>query len=174
MINVPGYARIRGFIMPTKTTKDIEKVDFNRLKFLKCSDHTEWDAAKHFRQKYFFDNVPISDPYTWTFNHKDHEHFVLYQGTEIIGYAHIQLWPENRAALRIIVIDETKRHLGFGGEFLRLLEKWLKSRDYKIIQTESSPAALQFYKKHGYTNMPFNDPDEHESHPQDIPLGKIL
>jgi GNAT superfamily N-acetyltransferase len=157
-----------------KGEKTLKEAGFNRLRFLKCSDHTEWDTAKHFRQKYFFDNVPISDPYTWTFNHQDHVHFVLYQGANIVGYAHILLWPENRAALRIIVIDETKRNLGFGGKFLTLIEKWLKSQNYKSIHIESSPAAFQFYKKHEYINMPFNDPEEHESHPQDIPLGKIL
>lgn len=152
----------------------LKKSGFNRLRFLKCSDHTEWDAAKHFRQKYFFDKVPIADPYTWTFNHPDHVHFVLYLGADIIGYAHIQLWPENRAAIRIIVIDDTQRNHGFGGQFLNLIEKWLKSHDHKSIHTESSPKALHFYKNHGYIDMPFNDPNGYESHPQDIPLGKLL
>lgn len=152
----------------------LKKTGFNRFRFLKCSDNTEWNAAKYFRKKYFFDKVPIADPYTWTFNHSDHVHFVLYLGADIIGYAHVQLWPEARAAIRIIVVDEAKQNQGFGGAFLLLIEKWLKSQDYKSIHTESSPAALQFYKKHGYNDMPFNDPDGYENHPQDIPLGKLL
>lgn len=154
--------------------KILKEAGYNRLRFLKCSDHTEWDAAKNFRQKYFFDNVPISDPYTWTFNHPDHVHFVLYQGADIIGYAHIQLWPEKRAAIRIIVVDDTKRNQGFGGEFLKLIEEWLQSQDYKSVHTESSPNAVPFYKKHGYSEMPFNDPDGYESSPLDVPLGKTL
>jgi hypothetical protein len=49
-----------------------------------------------FDKNIFFDKVPTADPYTWTFDHPDHIHFVLYQGSEIIGYAHLQLWPEQK------------------------------------------------------------------------------
>ena len=139
-----------------------------------CTHEAEWDAAKHFRQKYFFDKVHMQDPYTWTFNHSDHSHLVMYQGSKIIGYAHIQLWPEHRAALRIILIEESIRGQGLGQKFLMFIEKWLKSKSYKSIHTESSPNALPFYKKLGYIEMPFNDPESHESDPQDTPLGKVL
>jgi GNAT superfamily N-acetyltransferase len=152
----------------------LKEAGFNRLRFLKCNDNTEWNAAKHFRQTYFFDNVPMADPYTWTFNHPDHVHFVLYQGVEIIGYAHIQLWPAARAALRIIVIEEEKRQQGFGGHFLKMLEKWLKVQGYKSLHTEASPDAYLFYKKFKYTEMPFDDPDNHPTDPRDIPIGKHL
>lgn len=152
----------------------LRQAGFDRLRMLKCNDETEWKAAKAFRQKYFFDKVPVSDPYTWTFNHPDHEHLALYKGTDIIGYAHIQFWPEHRSAIRIIVIDEPFRGKGFGGQFLALVEKWLKVRGYKSLHTESSPDALLFYKKQGYIKMSFDDPDGYESGPQDIPMGKIL
>ena len=145
-----------------------------KLKFVLCTDSSEWGAAKHFRQKYFFDPNNIDDPYTWTFNHPQHKHFALYQGTEIIGYAHIQLWPDRRAAMWIIVIEEAKRNNNFGGKFLALCEKWLKGKGYKSIHAESRPTSLRFYIKNGYTQMPFNDPEGHESHPQDIAVGKRL
>ena len=61
----------------------------SRLRFLKCTHEAQWNAAKKFRQTYFFDRVPISDHYTWTFNNPGHIHFVLNKGDEIIGYAHI-------------------------------------------------------------------------------------
>ncbi|MBY0377722.1 MAG: hypothetical protein K2Q33_04070 [Gammaproteobacteria bacterium] len=82
-----------------------------------------WDAAKHFRQKYFFGPAGIDDPYTWTFNHLKHAHFLLYDADEIVGYGHIQLWPSARAAMRIIVIDEEKRNQHHGGQFLHLCEE---------------------------------------------------
>jgi GrpB-like predicted nucleotidyltransferase (UPF0157 family)/GNAT superfamily N-acetyltransferase len=154
--------------------KVLSEAGFKRIRLLKCSDETEWKAAKYFRQTYFFDKAFTSDPYTWTFNHVEHEHLVLYQGTEIIGYAHIQFWPDNRAALRIILIDESVRHHGLGGQFLSLLENWLKSKGINSLHTESSPEALKFYKKHDYVEMPFNDPEEYGSHTDDIPMGKIL
>lgn len=139
-----------------------------------CMHEREWEAARTFRNKNFFDKIPIADPYTWTFDHKDHVHLVFYQGTNIIGYAHIQLWPDHRAALRIIVIDEQIRGQGLGGQFLTLCERWLKQKGFKILQTQASPAAYPFYLKYGYTEKPFNDPDGHESDPQDTDMGKAL
>lgn len=152
----------------------LEKAGFNRLRFMRCTHHAEWDAAKNFRQKYFFDKVPVVDPYTWTFNHPEHVHFILYKGTNIIGYAHIQLWPKNKAAIRIIVIEDISRGHGFGAEFLHLIEKWLKEQGYNSIHTESTPEARSFYQKQGYVAMPFNDPEGRASDPRDISMGKML
>lgn len=154
--------------------KVLSEAGFKRIRMLKCSDETEWKAAKYFRQTYFFDNDFISDPYTWTFNNVEHEHLVLYRGTEIIGYTHIQFWPDNRAALRIIVIDESERHKGLGGQFLSLLEKWLKSKGISSLHAKASSEALQFYKKHDYIEMPFSDPEEQGTHPDAVHIGKIL
>ncbi|WPY00704.1 Putative GrpB family GrpB nucleotidyltransferase [Candidatus Trichorickettsia mobilis] len=83
----------------------------------------EWQAAKHFRDTYFFGSHGIDDPYTWTFKHEEHAHLVLYQGVEIVAYAHIQFWPDKRAAIRIIATDENKRNQSFGSKFLELIEK---------------------------------------------------
>jgi GrpB-like predicted nucleotidyltransferase (UPF0157 family) len=150
------------------------KTGFNGLRVVKALTPREWDSIKHFRNKYFFSPHGIEDPYTWTFNHQQHIHLALYQGTEIIGYAHLQLWAGERAAMRIIVIDESKRNNHFGGKFLHLCEKWLKTQKYKSIHTESTPAALEFYRKNGYIDMPFNDPDGYEGGPDDIAVGKKI
>lgn len=150
------------------------KTGFDGLRIVQALTDREWEAVRHFRQKYFFDRVPILDPYTWTFKHIEHIHFVLYKGTKMIGYAHIQLWPEKRSALRIIVIDELCRNLGIGGQFLKTCECWLSARGIKKLQIQSSPEAYQFYCTHGYIHMPFNDPDGHESDPRDIDVGKDL
>jgi|LakMenEpi03Aug12_release.lakeMendotaPanAssembly.Ray.scaffolds.fasta_scaffold17074_15 GrpB-like predicted nucleotidyltransferase (UPF0157 family) len=132
----------------------------------------EWIAVRHLRQKYFFKSK--EDPYTWTFTHQDHIHFIFYKNVDIIGYTHLQLWPENRAALRIIVIDEPYRHSGFGGQFLKLCERWLYHRKFKKLLIQSSQKAYEFYLRHGYTKMPFDDPDGYPTDPQDIEIGKWL
>ncbi len=152
----------------------LDQTGFKGLCIRRCTHYEEWEAARNFRQKYFFDKVPVSDPYTWTFDHKDHVHLILYRGTEIIGYAHIQLWLDHRAALRIIVIDKRSRNQGLGGQFLTLCEHWLKQQGYKVLQTQSSPKACQFYCKYSYSEMPFNDPDKYESDPRDTDMGKML
>lgn len=152
----------------------LKAAGFDGLCMRFCTHYDEWETVKLFRQKYFFDKHSLKDPYTWSFDHKDHVHFVLYKGTEIIGYAHIQLWTDHRSALRIIVIDEPHRNQGHGSKFLNLVEKWLKQSGIKSLHIESSPEALPFYRKHKYANMPFNDPDGYEGDPSDTPVGKIL
>lgn len=150
------------------------KTGFEGLRIVKALLPREWDALRHFRQKYFFDQVPVTDPYTWTFDHKDHVHFVLYKGETIVGYVHIQVWRDARAALRIIVFDESYRNKGLGGYFLRVCERWLKQNNVQSLHIQSSPEAYPFYLKHNYLEMPFKDPDGYEADPRDIAIGKIL
>ena len=147
---------------------------FNRIRMLKCNDNTEWAAAKHFRDTYFFGPHGIEDPYTWTFNHEEHAHLVLYQGIGIFAYAHIQFWSDKRASIRIIAVDEDKRNQNSRSVFFALIERWLKSLGVKSIHAESRQSSLRFYLKNGYTNMPFDDPENHESDPNDVPVGKVL
>ncbi len=151
----------------------IDKKDgFEGWRMVKALTEQEWKAVRFLRQTYFFRTK--EDPYSWTFTHPDHIHFVFYKKADIIGYAHLQLWPANRAALRIIVIDEAERKLGWGSQFLRLCERWLAHQGFKKLLVQSSPEAYPFYQKQGYTEMPFNDPEGYESDPQDIDIGKYL
>jgi GrpB-like predicted nucleotidyltransferase (UPF0157 family)/Ser/Thr protein kinase RdoA (MazF antagonist) len=151
-----------------------KKAGWLAFRFVKALTPREWQAAKHFRDTYFFGPHGIEDPYTWTFNHEEHAHLVLYQGTEIVAYAHIQFWPDKRTAIRIIATDENKRNQRFGSKFLALIEKWLRSLGVKSIHAESRQSSLRFYLKNGYTEMSFNDPENHESDPNDVPVGKLL
>ncbi len=151
-----------------------KKAGWLAFRFVKALTSREWQSAKHFRDTYFFGPQGIEDPYTWTFNHEEHAHLVLYQGTEIVAYAHIQFWPDQRAAIRIIAVDEDKRNQNSGSQFLALIEKWLKSLGFKSIHAESRQSSLRFYLKNGYTGMSFNDPENHESDPNDVPVGKLL
>lgn len=154
--------------------KILQAAKFNRIRMMKCTHYTEWKAAKRLRNTYFFDPLSIADPYTWTFDHPEHAHLVLYQGVEIIGYAHIQFWPDQRAALRILVIDENYRRHGWGSQFLQLCEQWLKKQGIQSIHDESRPSAVSFYRKNGYTEMPFKDPSGAPPSPHDIAMGKRL
>jgi GrpB-like predicted nucleotidyltransferase (UPF0157 family)/GNAT superfamily N-acetyltransferase len=154
--------------------KILKAANFNRIRVMKCTHYAEWEAAKRLRQKYFFDPLSLEDPYTWTFNHKDHAHLILYQGVEIIGYAHIQFWPDHRVALRILVVDESHRHLGLGSQFLHLCEQWLKKQGIKSLHYEARRDAIKFYRKNCYTQMPFNDPSGEPPSLQDLAMGKML
>lgn len=161
-----NYARRKDFFIK----KILGLSGYQALTVNFCMHDQEWLAARDFRTQFFKTN----DPYTWTFDHKDHQHIVLYKGIDIVGYAHVQLWADQRAALRIIAIDASNREQGYGSKLLQLIVKWLLLHDYKSIHTESSPDALRFYEKLKYIPMPFNDPDGYESSPHDIPMGKNL
>lgn len=134
----------------------------------------EKQAALDFRQKAFFDERGIQDPYRWTLDQKEHLHCLLYERDLVIGYAHVQIWPEGRAALRIIVIEERFRGQGKGKYLMNCCEQALKEQGFKLLQTEASPTAYLFYKKLGYTEMPFNSPDGEPTHPNDCAMGKCL
>jgi GrpB-like predicted nucleotidyltransferase (UPF0157 family)/GNAT superfamily N-acetyltransferase len=148
------------------------KAGYNGYRFVKALTEREWRAVRDLRKRYFFKEK--EDPFAWTFNHKDHVHFVFYKNSEIVGYVHLQLWPQKRAALRIIVIDERLRNRGLGGQFLKLCELWLKQQGFKELVTQSRPEAYKFYSDLGFVKMPFNDPEGGETHPRDIGLGKSL
>ncbi|WP_419420717.1 hypothetical protein ACNVED_05320 [Legionella sp. D16C41] len=85
-----------------------KKTGFHELRVVKALTPRECDKVRYFRQFYLFDAAGLSAPYTWTFEHNAHVHLVLYQGSDISGYTHLKQCPHNRAALRIIVIDEHK------------------------------------------------------------------
>lgn len=152
----------------------LKKAGYDKRRILKCATEAEWQAAKDLRQQGIFGPNRVEDIYQWTFDHPHHAHLVLYQGVEIIGYAHLQLWAHQRAAMRIIVIEEGRQQKGLGSDFLRLCEKWLKHQGYTTLHVESHPRVIHFYRRNGYTDMTFNDPDGHESDPHDISVGKSL
>lgn len=151
-----------------------EKAGWRRVRVVKAFTDQEWETIKRYRRTYFFDKFSTKDPYTWTFDDEEHVHFVAYKKANIIGYVHLQLWPKYRAVIRIFMIDENKQGQAFEDQFIALIEKWLKSQEYKNIYTDSPPEVLPFYKKHGYTKMPFNDPDTFKSSSEDISIGKLL
>lgn len=154
--------------------KVLKAANFKHVRMVRCTHYDEWEMAKKLRDKYFFNPLGISDPYTWTFDHEEHVHFILYQGVEIVGYAHIQLWPEHRAALRIIVIDKPYRQHGLGSQFLQLCEKWLKRQGILSLHDEARPDVVDYYRKNGYVEMPFNDPTGEPPSLQDVAMGKML
>lgn len=154
--------------------KILQAAGFNRIRICKCTHYAEWEAAKLLRNKYFFDPLSISDPYTWTFDHQEHAHLILYQGVDIVGYAHIQFWPDKKAALRIFVIDEKDQQQGLGSQFLQFCEHWLKRQGIKSLHDEARPNVVGFYRKNGYVEMPFEDPSGEPPSPHDIAMGKML
>jgi hypothetical protein len=98
----------------------------------------EWDIVRHVRQAYFFDESGISAPYVQTCEDPKHTHVVLYQGSEIVVYTHIQPCSKNRAMIRMFVVHESCRNQGIDEEFFNLCERWLMQQlECKILHRES-------------------------------------
>lgn len=95
--------------------KVLKATYFNRVRMLRCAHYAEWDAAKQ-----------LADIQEWTINHKDHIHLILYQGIDIIGYAHIELLEDKKSLLRTLVIDKSHQDQGFDKQFIDLCERWLQ------------------------------------------------
>ena len=155
-------------------TEMLQKTGFQGLSMVQALTPREWERVKYFRQHYFFRLLNIKDPYTKTFKNPSHFHIVLRKGMIIIGYAHLQFWLEDRAALRIIVLEEPFRNQGISRIFLQSLERWLCHQGIKSLHIQSSPEAYNFYKQNGYTVMPFEDPENHQPHPKYIEMGKFI
>ena len=73
-----------------------------------------------------------------------------------------------------IIIDEQRRAQGMGKYLMDACEQALKQRGIRLLQTEASPSAYSFYKKLGYIEMPFNNPDGEPTHADDRAMGKYL
>lgn len=148
------------------------KTGYEGWRMVQALTDREWEAVRSLRNKNFFKEMP--DPFTWTFNRNDHIHFVFYKNNKIVGYCHLQLWLDLRAAIRIFAIDESYRRQGLGKLFLSLCERWLRYQGYRQIVTQSNPKAVPFYKQCGYVDMPFKDPENNPTDPNDLELGKNL
>ncbi|MDR0679825.1 MAG: GrpB family protein, partial [Puniceicoccales bacterium] len=93
-------------------SKIIKDTVFNRLRVLKCITEDEWKAVKKFRKNYFH-RLGISDPIRENFEDENHEHFLLYRGTEIIGYADIRIFSKSSAMLCVFESHSKNESLWF-------------------------------------------------------------
>ena len=153
--------------------KILEKTGFNRLRFLRCSHYLEWREYHRIRKAEIFDNLPNI---TYDENHPtitdiNHIHFILCEGTKVVSIAHVEFLQNSEVALRSLATDGVYQNQGFGTAMLQLLEKWLKWQDKKIIKAHANLRAEKFYRKLGYTNMPFDDISISKDV---IDLGKVL
>ncbi|WP_373470526.1 GrpB family protein [Candidatus Endomicrobiellum cubanum] len=126
-LSFPVYTlRKSGFI-----NKIIRDMGYNRLRVLKCTTEAEWNTAKEFRKKYFnrLESVDLIDGELDSLNH---EHFLLYKGVEIIGYADLHIISKSKAKLYVLETVDDKEASSF---FNAVIEKWVKVRGYNLTKT---------------------------------------
>ena len=116
-MSIPTYTiRKRAFI-----DKILRKAGFNRLRVLKCLTENEQAAAENFR-KIYFDHLKLSKSSTIDLNNKNHEHFILYRGVDIVGYADLNLISMPYAEIIETQSEEEYRFLE------NLINDWISNR----------------------------------------------
>ncbi len=150
------------------------KTGFSGWRIVQVLTEREWSAYHRIRKQEIFDGIGIEyDPNHFTLTDKAHVHMVLYQGSDIVGVAHLERLAGEEVALRPFAIDRAYQNRGLGSTFLANIERWLKQQGCSLLRLHSSPAAVRFYERHGYLAMPFIDEDR-SIDTDYVDMGKLL
>jgi GrpB-like predicted nucleotidyltransferase (UPF0157 family)/GNAT superfamily N-acetyltransferase len=138
--------------------KILNLAGFEGLRFLRCTHYEEWEAYHRIRKEQLFDpRNRVYDRNHPCLTAADHFHFVLLKGTKVVAVAMVEFLNETEAALRGLATDEPYKGKGYARIIIGLLEKWLRQKGKAILKLHSCLRAEGFYRKLGYTEMPFPD-----------------
>lgn len=148
------------------------KAGFSGCRLMRCTHYTEWETYHRMREEQIFKPINLTyDRNHPTFKLDNHFHFVFYKGVEIVSVAHVEFLNNSEAALRTLATDEQYKNQGFGRKLVHLLERWIKYQGRSIVKVHAALRSEGFYRKLGYSEMPFDD----QSISKDIiDLGKLL
>lgn len=150
----------------------LKTTGYSGHRFLKVTHIQEWEDYHRIRKAEIFGLTRvIYDPLHPSITSNNAYHFMLCNGIEARAVAHIEFLSESDAALRSLATDSKYQRQGYGTEMMALLEKWLRRQNIKVLKMHSRQSAEPFYRKLGFTDMPFDDPSIQEQH---IDLGKVL
>lgn len=150
----------------------LKKTGFSKCRMMHCSHYSEWETYHSINEAQIFKPIGIIyDKNHPTMQMENHFHFVLYKGTEIVSIAHVEFLNGTEVAIRSLATDAIYQRKGFGKTLVQLIERWLKYHGKNTIKLHANLKSEGFYKKLGYTEMPFNDlPLTNKV----IDLGKLL
>jgi GrpB-like predicted nucleotidyltransferase (UPF0157 family) len=123
-----------------------------------CTHHLEWEAYHRIRAEQLFTPSGITyDPNHPTISADTHFHFVLYKGTTIVSVAQTEMLEDKVAILRSLATDTPYQQQGYASYMLSFIERWMRSRSVKTINTHAELTAELFYRQRGYADMTFDD-----------------
>ena len=121
--NATKYVRVGNLWFPFYTLQKRSFIDdilrtigFNRLRVLKCLTDLEQDRARQFYAQEFGEEASID------FSDENYEHFMLYSGVEICGYAKIQISPKAKIVFIKTQVPENETF------FRETIQKWINVR----------------------------------------------
>jgi len=152
--------------------KILKKAGFNEFRLMYCNHYNEWQRYHSIRKEQIFNRINVEyDPNHPTMSSPNCFHFILYKGIEIVTVAMVELLDDEVAVLRSLATDEQHKMKGYGKEMMRLLERWIKYQNRKIIKMHANLEAEEFYRKLRYKEIEFNDVSVSQNV---IDLGKYL
>lgn len=150
------------------------KTGYAGNRIVKVLTDREWQAYHRIRKEQIFDLMGvIYNTDHFTYKDQAYVNLVLYHGSEIVGVAQLQYLDADVVALRPFAIDAPYQNQGLGSIFLKNIERWLRQQGKKLIRLHANPPAVKFYEQHGYTRMPFPEP-ERTQNIECVDMGKQI
>lgn len=139
----------------------LDDAGFRREGFTFCLHEKEWSEYHRIKKEQIIErHGGVYDPNHPSITSDQYKHFVLYEGTAIIGITVVEILRENVWALRAMAIDAPFQRQGLGSVFLPMIEKWLLHKGCRSIHLHAHPDAYNFYARLGYMEKPFDfDPE---------------
>ncbi len=110
--------------------KEIQrKIGYRGLRIVKALIPKELEFVKEYRSK----ESEILEAHDHHYQSRDHLDLILYAGVDIVGYSHIQLHPNNCAALKVIAITEKE----LNPKFMSLIKKWAHLHQYTLVNNDN-------------------------------------
>jgi GrpB-like predicted nucleotidyltransferase (UPF0157 family) len=140
------------------------KAGWNGIKVVKAFTVEEFNFIKEIKKK----NHLADEPDCCLFTDANHMHLIVYKRNDIIGYSHIDLNIIDKPIVKFLIVLERERKSGIGSYFLKLIERWVKSRKLTTIYILVCEDFMPFYQNNGYTEAKLDHPplsiNEKKSH----------
>ena len=84
---------------------------------------------------------------------EDQIHLTFWDNKQCIATAILKPLDKDKVQLRQMAVKEEYQGQGIGSALLAIAEKIAKNEDYKIIILDARLSAINFYKKHNYSQI---------------------
>lgn len=106
----------------------LRQMGYNRLRVLKANTEEQWSKVAEFRAKAEVKTDPLRE---------QHEHFVLYRGVDMIGYADIAL--EALAAADVFEVEDPVDSIEAAAFFKDIISQWIRLRISHSLEVNKLP-----------------------------------
>lgn len=108
----------------------LKKAGYERARMLYPSTDEEWKEYHRIKQEQMLDSMNLTDASDHSSLFKSHNfHFILYQGTTIVGIAHLHFFENKDAIFKAFALDAPYQNKELESIFLKMLDEWLVEKN---------------------------------------------